>query len=70
METVIGIAIGLAATVIGYLCGFFTCLHAYKAGAKLVDRIHHDQVPFDEDLNTEPLDSHTGGRNIDEEDED
>ena len=64
-----GIAIGLATTATGFFIGFYAYRYAFKSGAKMIDRIHHDQVPFDEELITEPLSSHTDGRNLDDEED-
>lgn len=65
----IGILTGLAAAAIGYVVGFTTYRNAFKSGANMIDKIRHDQVPFDEDLNIDPLPSHVDGMNLDEEDE-
>lgn len=68
MELIIGILIGLAATAIGYVVGFTTYRNAFKSGANMIDKIRHEQVPFDDELNTESLASHVDGMSLDEED--
>ena len=66
-DTILGIIVGTVVYVMGMLTGYVLALKAFKNGAAMVDRIHHDLVPFDEELNTDPMPSHTDGSYLDEE---
>ena len=60
-ETTIGILVGAGAYALGVLTAYVLVMRSLRSGVNISDRIHHDQVPFDEDLINEPMQSHTDG---------
>lgn len=65
----VGILAGMVLTIVAIVIANILLLRAYRSGATMVDRIHHDQVPFDEELVNEQMPSHTDGRYMDEQEE-
>ena len=59
-ELLTGILVGVGLCLASVGVGYWLVLKSFKGGAKMVDRIHHDADPFEED-NIEPLQSHLDG---------
>lgn len=61
IEVLAAVLTGVVIFLVGVVTGAILVLHGYKSGAKLVDRIKHDQTPFEDDINEKQVQTYTDG---------
>ena len=57
----IGMVVGMVIFWLGLLCGMLMYRSGHTSGVKLVDRIRHDQTPFDDEMVEREIQLTTGG---------
>jgi hypothetical protein len=68
LEIIVSVSVGVFLVMLGIAIGAGLTMYAFRKGVKLTDNVYHDKAPFDEALQSiEPLDSHTDGKYLDEE---
>lgn len=68
MELIVSVGVGVFLVLLGIAIGAGLTMYAFRKGVTLTDNVYRDKAPFDEALqSTEPLDSHTDGKYMDEE---
>jgi len=70
LEIIVSVGVGVFLVLLGIAFGAGMTMYAFHKGVTLTDNVYHDKAPFDEALQSiEPLDSHTDGKYLDEEEQ-